>query len=336
MTKKAKIAITIGDFNSVGPEVVLKSIADEKVRELCSVFLIGSYPVFQFYNRRFRLNVGLTQINSLDEWSDRTVNVIDVYDATKRDVRIGTPSKLAARCAAHAIEQGVDMCLIGFTTALVTAPVSKESLNLVGYRYPGQTEMLASLTGSEHVMMMLLSQRMRVGLVTTHLPISRVAKSITTDKIVEKIGILNRSLKEDFCVKRPTVAVLALDPHAGDGGVIGKEDDMIVKPAIQLAQKEHINVQGPFPADSFFGSYRRKTYDAVLAMYHDQGLIPLKMSSFGKGVNFSAGLKIIRTSPDHGTAYDIAGKGIANPESMKEAIKLAVRLAKNKRKSLRS
>ncbi len=336
MTKKAKIAITIGDFNGVGPEVVLKSIADEKVRELCSVFLIGSYSVFQFYNRRFRLNVGLTQINSLDEWSDRTVNVVDVYDATKRDVRIGTPSKLSARCAAHAIEQGVDMCLIGFTTALVTAPVSKESLNLVGYRYPGQTEMLASLTDSKHVMMMLLSQRMRVGLVTAHLPISRVAKSITTDKIVEKIKILNRSLREDFRVKRPTVAVLALDPHAGDGGVIGKEDDVIVKPAIQLAQEEHINVQGPFPADSFFGNYRRKTYDAVLAMYHDQGLIPLKMSSFGKGVNFSAGLKIIRTSPDHGTAYDIAGKGIANPESMKEAIKLAVRLAKNKRKSLRS
>jgi len=222
-------------------------------------------------------------------------------------------------------------------SALVTAPISKEAMNLAGYKYPGQTEMLASLADTEHVIMLLLSRRMRVGLVTTHLPISKVAKSVTTEKVFEKIETLHLSLKNDFRIKNPTIAVLALNPHAGDGGVIGKEDDKVVKPAIKLAQKKHISVRGPFPADSFFRNYCSKRYDAVLAMYHDQGLIPLKMSgAFGaKGVNFSAGLKIIRTSPDHGTAYDIAGKGIANPESMKEAIRLAVRLSKNKMKSLK-
>jgi 4-hydroxythreonine-4-phosphate dehydrogenase len=330
MTRKPRIAITIGDFNGVGPEVILKSITDERINKLCSIFLIGSYSVLEFYNRRFKIEAMLTRINSLEDWSDKTANVIDVCDVKKRDIRIGKALALAGRCAAQAIQQGVDLCLKGYTSALVTGPLSKESLNLAGYRYPGQTEMLASLTNSERVIMMLVSKKMKVGLVTTHVPISKVVKSITKEKIIEKIEILHASLKRDFRMKNPSIAVLALNPHAGDRGVAGSEDDAVVRPAIQLLKRRHFNVGGPFPADSFFGNKSSSIYDAVLAMYHDQGLIPMKMSSFGRGVNFSAGLRIIRTSPDHGTAYDIAGKGIASADSMKEAIKLAVRLSRNR------
>jgi 4-hydroxythreonine-4-phosphate dehydrogenase len=200
-------------------------------------------------------------------------------------------------------------------------------LSLAGYTYPGQTELLAELTESNHVMMMLVSKELRVGLVTVHVPLRDVVVSLSIQKVFGAITVVNHSLVNDFGIPRPKVAVLALNPHAGEGGLFGNEDERVVTPAIELAKTQHVQVSGPFSSDAFFGTRRHKEFHAVVAMYHDQGLIPLKMTSFGRAVNFSAGLKIVRTSPDHGTAFDIAGKGIADPGSMIEAIRLAVEIA---------
>jgi 4-hydroxythreonine-4-phosphate dehydrogenase len=212
----------------------------------------------------------------------------------------------------------------------VTAPVSKSALGLAGYTYPGQTELLAELTESNHVTMMLVSKELRVGLVTVHVPLRDVVVSLSIQKVFGAITVVNHSLTNDFGIRRPKVAVLALNPHGGESGLFGSEDERVVTPAIELAKTQHIQVAGPFSSDAFFGTRRHKEFHAVVAMYHDQGLIPLKMTSFGRAVNFSAGLKIVRTSPDHGTAFDIVGKGIADPRSMTEAIRLAIEIARRR------
>jgi 4-hydroxythreonine-4-phosphate dehydrogenase len=213
---------------------------------------------------------------------------------------------------------------------MVTAPVSKDALNNAGYNFPGQTEMIALLSHSQRVAMFLISKSMRIGLVTIHTGLKNIAAQISKEKIIEKASIINDSLKIDFRVKKPRLAVLALNPHSGENGLIGPEENETITPAIKESQTAGILAEGPFSADAFFGKHEYKRFDAVIAMYHDQGLIPLKMSSFGEGVNFTAGLKIIRTSPDHGTAYDIAGKNKANLSSMLAAIKLAIQISKNR------
>ncbi|MEX0601702.1 MAG: 4-hydroxythreonine-4-phosphate dehydrogenase PdxA, partial [Bacteroidota bacterium] len=239
--------------------------------------------------------------------------------------------RASGRTAGLAIERSVELCLAHKADAMVTAPVSKEALNLAGYNFPGQTEMIALLSRSQQVAMMLLSNELRVGLVTTHVPIAGVPPQITRERITEKIAIFDNALRTRFRIRAPKLAVLALNPHAGEHGVIGTEDDDIITPAIADARSAGAQVDGPFPADAFFGRQAFRSYDAVVAMYHDQGLIPLKMTSFKKGgVNFSAGLSVIRTSPDHGTAYDIAGTGKADIRSMIAAITLSIRFARNK------
>jgi 4-hydroxythreonine-4-phosphate dehydrogenase len=229
-----------------------------------------------------------------------------------------------------AIEAAVNLCLTGKAVAMVTAPASKEALNLAGYNFPGQTEMIALLSRSAKVAMMLVSKDLRVGLVTIHVPVRSIAEHITSEKIVEKMGVILESLKRDFRIADPKLGVLGLNPHAGEHGVIGSEEESIILPALEQARAKGIKAEGPFSADGFFGQKTFRRFDAVVAMYHDQGLIPLKMHSFGKAVNFSAGLTIIRTSPDHGTAYDIAGKGKAKLDSMLEAMKLALQIARNR------
>jgi len=215
--------------------------------------------------------------------------------------------------------------------AIVTAPASKEALHLAGYNFPGQTEMIALLTRSQRVLMMLGNSFLKVGLVTIHTAIKDVAQQISKEKILDKLSIINESLKTDFRIQKPTIAVLGLNPHAGEHGIIGNEEDTIIVPALTEARTKGLHVEGPFSSDGFFGMHSYKKFDGVLAMYHDQGLIPLKMLGFDQGVNFSAGLKIIRCSPDHGTAYDIAGKNKASITSMLAAIRWAVTIAKNRR-----
>lgn len=321
---KPRVAITIGDFNGIGPEVALKTATSPVVRKLCVPILVGPLNVLEHTQKSLRIRGKLAK-TSLSVISNSSVPVYDVGDGIWADVQWGKPTKASGRSAGTAIEHAVDLSTKKKVDALVTAPASKEALNLAGYNFPGQTEMIALLSRSRHVAMMLIAETMRIGLVTTHVSLRAVAENITKEKIVEKVSVVHEALQKNFRIKNPSIAVLALNPHAGDKGVIGTEDDDLVSPAVAELKSNNIDAHGPFPADAFFGKRSHVKYDAVMAMYHDQGLIPLKLSSFGKGVNFSAGLNIIRTSPDHGTAYDIAGKGKANISSMIEAVKLAVR-----------
>jgi 4-phospho-D-threonate 3-dehydrogenase / 4-phospho-D-erythronate 3-dehydrogenase len=326
---KPIIVITIGDFNGIGPELALKAALHPTINKLCVPILIGPLNVFEQTAKNCKLKVSLAQ-TTLVQIHRSGLSVIDVGDGIGADIQYSTITKTAGRSAGNALERAVELCLQDKAAAMVTAPLSKEALNLAGYSFPGQTEMIALLSRSQNVAMMLVSDKMRVGLVTIHSALKDVAANISKEKVIEKIAIINTSLKNDFRLKKPRLAVLALNPHAGEKGLFGTEDDAMVGPAIEDSKSAGILAEGPFSADAFFGTHAYKNYDAVVAMYHDQGLIPLKMSSFGKGVNFSAGLKIIRTSPDHGTAYDIAGKNKANLSSMIEAVKLAVQISKNR------
>lgn len=330
---KPKIAITIGDFNGVGPEIILKSITHPSVKKEIQPVLIGSYDIFEHYAKKFKINVDLIKIdNQKIKFDNGSTPVIEVQKVAIKQLQIGQTSPDAGVCAGSAIERAIKLCLDKEVDAMVTAPVSKEALHYAGYNFPGQTEMLAMLTRSDRVTMMLLSKSMRVALATVHVPIKKVPENIFLDRLVEKLETVNASLKNDLGVSSPAIAVLGLNPHAGENGAIGTEEKDVIIPAIKKSVEKGINTAGPFSADGFFASGAYKKYDAILAMYHDQGLIPLKMSGFDEGVNFSAGLKIIRTSPDHGTAFDIAGKGIANPGSMIEALHLASSIAQRRKK----
>lgn len=329
---KPRIALTIGDFNGIGPEVILKNIDLPIIQKSIQPILIGSFEIFEHYAKKLKIRKKLVSVQSTAEAAAGSIPVLNVYNGTIKNLQIGKAAPDAGICAGMAIEKAVRMCLDNEVDAMVTGPVSKESLHIAGYNFPGQTEMLAMLSRSDKVTMMLIAKSFRVGLATIHLPIQKVAENIFVERISEKIDTINASLKNDFGIKAPAIAVLGLNPHAGEHGAIGLEEIEIIEPAIIKAKQKGINVSGPFPADGFFATSRQKTFDAVLAMYHDQGLIPLKMSGFNEGVNFSAGLKIVRTSPDHGTAFDIAGKGIADPRSMSAAIQLARTISINRKK----
>lgn len=330
---KPTIAITIGDFNGIGPEVTLKSIVSPKIKKNIQPVLIGSFDIFQYYVKMLKLDIELIAVDNLSsKINNGTVPVLTVHPATSKSIQIGKISPDSGVCAGMAIEQAIKLCLSNEVDAMVTAPVSKESLHFAGYNFPGQTEMLAMLTRSERVTMMLLAKTMRVALATVHIPIKKVSENLFIDRIVEKLETVHSSLQKDLGIKTPSIAVLGLNPHAGENGAIGSEEIEVIIPAIKKAIAKGVITSGPFPADGFFASGAYKNYDAILAMYHDQGLIPLKMSGFDEGVNFSAGLKIIRTSPDHGTAFDIAGKKIANPGSMISAIQLAASIIEQRKK----
>jgi len=332
---KPVLAITIGDFNGVGPELALKAADHPSVIKRCMPLLIGPLRVFEHSALQFHMKLKFERatLASLQHLPPHTIPVIDVGDGIGADIHYGIPTKASGRSAGVALERAVELCLQHKAAAMVTAPISKEALNTAGYNFPGQTEMIALLTLSQSVVMILVTDTMRVGLVTIHTALKNVSSQLSKEKIVEKVSMIDQSLKRDFRLKSPTLAVLALNPHCGENGLIGTEENEIIIPAIAEARAAGISVEGPFPADAFFGNHSYKKFDAIVAMYHDQGLIPLKMNSFGTGVNFSGGLKIIRTSPDHGTAYDIAGKNKANLSSMLEAINLALTISKNRRKN---
>jgi 4-hydroxythreonine-4-phosphate dehydrogenase len=321
---KPRIGITIGDFNGIGPEVILKSLTSPAVRKSISPVLVGSAEIFNFYNKKLKTKLELKVVNApSDKVTQSEIPVINVYDGSEKNVQLGKAAPDAGVCAGIALERTVQFCMQKQLDAMVTGPTSKEALHFAGYNFPGQTEMLAMLSRSERVTMILVAKALRVGLVTIHVPIRQIVENIFFERVVEKLETIDSSLKNDFGIAAPNIAVLGLNPHAGENGAIGTEEKEIIKPAIEKAREKGITVNGPFAADGFFATLKPDSYDAVLAMYHDQGLIPLKMLGFHDGVNYSAGMKIIRTSPDHGTAYDIAGKGIAKPGSMIAAVHLA-------------
>jgi len=317
---KPAIAITVGDSNGVGPAVVLKSVQHPSVRRICAPVLVGPVDVFEYYSRRLGMALPSHPI-------------VESSLLPSSQIHPGLLSAGSGRAAARAIEAGVELARAGVVSALVTAPISKHALHRGGVRFAGQTEMLQRLTGARDVAMVLVSRSLRVGLVTIHVPVKRIASLLSRKLLRGKIETIHQSLVRDWRIRKPRIAVLALNPHAGEAGDIGTEENRIITPVIR-SLSQAMEISGPFPADAFFARSGPGSCDAVIAMYHDQGLIPLKMSAEGRAVNVSAGLPIVRTSPDHGTAFDIAGKGRASPDSMIEAIHLAVRIAKNRQAGL--
>lgn len=329
---KPILCITMGDFNGIGPEVVLKALTKNFIWDICFPVLVGSIDVFEWYARQMQIPVLLREVSHHPtKFEKKVIPVINTHPFRLPKIRVGTLSREAGTYAVEAIVKAVKLCKQKLADGIVTAPVSKAAMAAAGCRYAGQTEMLKRRTGGKKVVMMLVANNFRVGLVTVHVPVKNVSKIIAKNKIVDAISVVNRALKEDFAIVRPSIAVLGLNPHAGENGMLGVEEKRHIIPALQKVNAMNIRAEGPFAADGFFGSHNYRNYDAVLAMYHDQGLIPLKIVGFDIGVNFSAGLPIVRTSPSHGTAYEIAGKGIANPSSTIEAIKLAVSIIKNRK-----
>lgn len=320
-----RIAISTGDFNGIGPEIILKTLSESEPSGVTPVIL-GSRDIFEFYRNALDIQLDMHIAENENEIRDGTVNLLECFSEITYDITPGNYSVESGTCSMLAVEKGISLCLDHTADALVTAPISKEAVNKAGYLVPGHTEFLAEKTGSDDFMMMLVHEDLRVGLVTIHIPIRQIPDAIGKEAIRHYIHIMHQSLVNDFGISSPAIAVLGLNPHAGDGGIIGTEEIETISPALQDVQSEGIDARGPFPADSFFGTRRYKSFDGVLAMYHDQGLVPFKTLSFGSGVNFTAGLPIIRTSPDHGTAFDIAGEGSADPSSFRAAYDLAVNM----------
>lgn len=310
----ATLALTMGDFNGVGPEIILKSAHLLPVGSV----VFGSTLVFE----RVSAQLGIAMRNDI-RWHD-TVSVAE------SDFRPGHLSAIAGEVAMACIRAAVRHCLDGHASAMVTAPLSKQAIALAGYDVPGHTEYLQQLTASRDVGMILASDGLRVGLVTIHLALSSIFTHITKDNVLHHIVMMHNALRRDFGIDAPKIAVLGLNPHAGDGGVLGKEEITVIAPAVRESHVFGINATGPFAADGFFGNRVYESYDGVLAMYHDQGLAPFKTLAFHNGVNITIGLPIVRTSPDHGTAFAIAGKGIASAASFQSAIHTSLHLASNR------
>ena len=324
-----KIAISLGDPNGIGPEVALKTVGLLDLEGSIPV-LAGSRPTLELYREWIPDDLQLLDFNSGSEPSAGSIYFYEVDGSSDFHPEPATLSAASGDISMRSVEAAAELCLKNECDAMVTSPISKEAIQLAGYAFPGHTEFLAEKTGVEHVVMMLVSSVFRVALATIHIPFRRIADSISVQGIITNTRILHQSLQTDFGIANPKIGVLGLNPHAGDGGYIGREEIEIIKPALKELQKESIQVEGPFPADAYFANQRQKKYHATLAMYHDQGLIPFKALSFGKGVNYTAGLPIIRTSPDHGTAFDIAGKRIADYGSFREAYDLAVTMTMNR------
>jgi 4-hydroxythreonine-4-phosphate dehydrogenase len=333
---KPLIAITMGDYNGIGPEIVLKCVRSPEIRRRCHPVLVGSLDVFAYYARRLGIRIDLHETDARNiRVRSGSVPVINTHPFENPAIHPGAHSPHAGKWAGDAVRASALLCVQKRVHAMVTAPVSKAAMIEGGYRFPGQTEMVASLAGRSGATMMLIAGTFRTALATVHVPLRSVPRTLNRKLVEDRLTALNKSLRTDFRIRKPRIAVLGLNPHAGEFGKLGREEINIITPAISRARNKGIDADGPFPADGFFGTHGYRRYDAVLAMYHDQGLIPLKMSGFETGVNFSAGLPIVRTSPDHGTAFAIAGKGAANPSSMIQAIQLAAAIIHNRNRGHR-
>lgn len=324
-----KIGITHGDMNGVGYEAIIKMLSDNRILELCIPIVYGSAKIMSFYCKMLGIpSFPMNQIDSPENAREGTVNVINVVDEDAK-VEPGQPSKAAGQAAFAALETAVRDAKEGAVDALLTAPINKSAIQSEEFSFPGHTEYLAASTGAEPLMI-LFNGNVRIALVTTHLPVNEIAVAITEERIIGKLRLFRDSLVGDFGIVHPRIAVLALNPHAGDDGLLGAEEQNVIVPAIEKASQEKIQCFGPYAADGFFGAGLYKKFDGVLAMYHDQGLAPFKTIAMDSGVNFTAGLPIVRTSPDHGTGYDIAGRGIASEESMREALYAAIDICRNR------
>lgn len=325
------IGISIGDPNGIGPEVILKSLRHPGVLQLLTPVVYASADLLANYKKTIKSEVRFRLAKDVTDIKEGQLNVINCW-AENHNLEIGQSTAQGGMLAALSLEQAVADLKNGHLEGLVTAPINKSNMPKEDFPFPGHTEFLTNRLEANNSLMFLVSDDLRVGLVTNHVPVAEVAKHINQENILAKLEIMDKCLRSDFGIEKPTIAVLALNPHAGDSGVIGTEDDKIVRPAVVEAKKKNLLVMGPYPADGFFGSGKHLKVDAVLAMYHDQGLVPFKALSFGRGVNFTGGLPAIRTSPDHGTAYDIAGQNIADPASFQQALFLAQEAILNRKR----
>ncbi len=328
---KLRVGISQGDINGISYEIIIKTLLDHRIFEFCTPIVYGSSKVAAYHRKALNIsNFSLNSISNPDEANIKRANIINCLDDNVK-VEFGKCTNIAGRASFIALERATKDLKDKKIDVLVTAPINKNNIQSKDFNFPGHTEYLKDKFNADDVLMMLVSDVMKVGVVTGHVPISKVAELITEENILKSLRLMNKSLIEDFAIRKPRIAVLGLNPHAGDNGVIGNEENEIIIPAIAQARKENILAIGPYPADGFFGSNSFKQFDAILAMYHDQGLAPFKAISFDSGVDYTAGLPIVRTSPAHGTAYDIVGKNIASPNSFRQALYLACDIYKNRK-----
>lgn len=327
---KVKVGITQGDINGISYEVILKTLLDARVYENCTPILYGSPKVVAYHRKALNLgSFNLQSIRTVDEASAKRANLINCLDDNVR-VELGKSTHQAGEASLLSLKAAIKDLKENKIDVLVTGPINKNNIQSAEFNFPGHTEYLKEEFKTQDVLMILVSEVVKVAVVTGHVPLSKVASLLTIDKILSKIRLLNQSMQIDFAVRRPRIAVLSLNPHAGDEGVIGSEETEIIIPAIEKAKEENIMVFGPYAADGFFGSSNFRKFDAVLAMYHDQGLAPFKALVFEDGVNFTAGLPIVRTSPAHGTAYELVGQDKASESSFRQALYLACDIFKHR------
>ncbi len=325
MTKKAEniiVGISIGDLNGIGAEVVLKTFEDTRMLELCTPVIFANVKILSFLKKNAEVT---TNLQGIDHLNQIVVGKVNVFNLWKEGVNLefGKNDDIVGKYAIKSFVAATKALKEGIVDVLLTAPINKYNIQSEDFAFPGHTDYLEKeLEGN--ALMLMVHDKLRIGLLTDHIPVNEVSKHLTAELLEQKVQTIKKTLIQDFGISKPKIAVLGLNPHCGDNGVIGKEDEEIIRPTIKKLFDAGSMVFGPYASDSFFGSFQYEKYDAILAMYHDQGLIPFKTLSFGNGVNYTAGLNKIRTSPDHGTAFEIAGKGLANPNSFREALYLAI------------
>jgi 4-hydroxythreonine-4-phosphate dehydrogenase len=328
---KPAIGITLGDYNGIGPEVILKAINHNIFLKWCTPVVYGSLKVLNYYKKQFDMrDFHFQVINDPDKIRDEHAHVINCWDDQNTQVEPGKETKEAGAAAFSCLERACKDLDAGKIAALVTAPINKNNIQSEEFSFPGHTEYLTDKFEAKESLMMMVSENLRIGVATGHIPVQEVSKHLNSNLLKAKIDLFLKSLKEDFAINKPKLAILGLNPHAGESGLLGKEEQEIIQPLIEEYRSQGQLIFGPYPADGFFGKAQFKDFDGVLGMYHDQGLIPFKYIAFDSGVNYTAGLPVIRTSPDHGTAYDIAGKNEADPGSFLQAFYLALELVKNR------
>ena len=320
-TQKPRIGITLGDYNGVGPEVVIKALADNRILNMITPVVYGSGKVLSHYKKLLNIeDLNYTQVRNRGQYAPKSINIVNCYGDEAFEITPGKASVEGGKAAFDALKQASVDLKEGLIDALVTAPIDKHTIHSDEFPFKGHTEFLTQFFEAQESLMFMVSEKLRVGLVTEHIPVRDVAAAVTKEKIDAKLKVMDQSLRKDFGIVKPKIAVLGLNPHAGDNGLLGSEEETVIRPAINEQKNKGRLVYGPFPADGFFAAGTYLKYDAVLAMYHDQGLVPFKSIAFEEGINFTAGLSVVRTSPDHGTGYAIAGKNQANEGSLRQAI----------------
>ena len=327
--KPIKVGISIGDLNGIGPEIALKAFEDVRMLDFCTPVIFANVKMLSFFKKYFNLELRLHGIPHATKAVHGKINVVNAWKSNFK-VNFGEEDKVAGKYAVRSIEVATEALINKDIDVLVTAPINKNSIQSEEFTFPGHTDYFAEKLKGENLMFMV-SDQLKVGLLTDHVPVKDIAEHITPERIQKKVQLMSESLQKDFGIVKPRIAVLGINPHSGDNGVIGNEDQLVLQPTIhKINDLQGELVYGPYAADSFFGSKNHENFDAVLAAYHDQGLIPFKTLAFGKGVNFTAGMNRIRTSPDHGTAFDIAGKNQADPSSFVQAVYRAIDIFKNR------